>query len=64
MRTGMRAAALALGLLQATTGSAMAMQAPAVADGRPAQAQCAAVRDVDFRALARERAREIGRAHD
>lgn len=59
MRTGMRATALALGLLQATTGSAMAMQAPAVADGRPAQAQCAAVRDVDFRALARERARAV-----
>lgn len=54
----MRAAALALGLVQAAAGCATGAQVPAaVADGRPAQAECAAVRDVDFRALERERAR-------
>ncbi|MDI1327354.1 MAG: hypothetical protein PSV23_11210 [Brevundimonas sp.] len=59
MRTGRRAAVLALGLLQATTGCAAGTPVPpaAAAAGRPAQAECAAVRDVDFRALERERAR-------
>ena len=48
---------MALGLLQATAGCATSAQAPAVADGRPPQAECAAVRDVDFRTLEREQAR-------
>ena len=60
MRTGMRAVALALGLLQATTASGAGAQTPAgAAPQRPPQAQCAAVRDVDFRTLERERTRAV-----
>jgi hypothetical protein len=52
------ATALALGLLQAATAGGAEAQVPAGAPAaRPPQAQCAAVRDVDFRALERERAR-------
>lgn len=62
MRTGTRIAALALGLMQAAMASGAGAQAPAAAAAaapqRPPQAQCAAVRDVDFRALERERARQ------
>lgn len=58
MRTGTRIAALALGLMQAATAGGAGAQASAAAGPqRPPQAQCEAVRDVDFRALERERAR-------
>lgn len=54
-------AALALGLLQAATAGVAGAQTPAAAAtaARPPQAQCAAVRDVDFRTLAREQARAV-----
>jgi hypothetical protein len=59
MRMGTRTAALMLGLLQAATAGCATAQVPAAgaAPERPPQARCAAVRDVDFRALERERAR-------
>lgn len=59
MRMGTRAAALTLGLLQAATAGGAGAQTPAAGaqPQRPPQAQCEAVRDVDFRALERERAR-------
>jgi hypothetical protein len=59
MRTGSKVAALALGLLQAATAGGAGAQTPAgpVRAERPPQNQCEAVRDVDFRALERERAR-------
>ncbi|HWQ87524.1 hypothetical protein, partial [Brevundimonas sp.] len=49
----------ALGLLQAATAGGAGAQTPAAAAARPPQAQCAAVRDVDFRTLAREQARAM-----
>ncbi|CAN7395982.1 hypothetical protein [Brevundimonas sp. LjRoot202] len=59
MRAGSRMAALALGLLQAATAGGAAAQTPAgpARAERPPQAQCEAVRDIDFEAMARERAR-------
>ena len=58
MRTGARWAAAALGVLQAgCAGAQTPAPAAATAAQRPPQNQCEAVRDVDFRALERERAR-------
>lgn len=58
MRTQTRMAALALGLVQAATAGPVGAQTPAGTQAqRPPQAQCEAVRDIDFRALERERAR-------
>lgn len=59
MRTGTRMTALALGLIQAAAAGGAGAQTPAAGASpqRPPQAQCEAVRDIDFRALERERAR-------
>jgi hypothetical protein len=59
MRTGTRIAALALGLMQAATAGGAGAQTPAAGTQAPRlpQAACAAVRDIDFRALERERSR-------
>lgn len=60
MRRTRTAAALALGLLQAATAGGAGAQTAAPAPApRPPQADCAAVRDVDFRTLERERARAV-----
>jgi hypothetical protein len=59
MRRARVAAAMGLGLLQAASAGGAGAQVPTagVQTARPPQAQCAAVRDVDFRMLERERAR-------
>ena len=57
MKTGTRIAALTLGLLQAATAGGAGAQTLVATSQRPPQAQCAAVRDIDFRALEREEAR-------
>ena len=61
MRKARTAAAVALGLIQAATAGAAGAQVSAAPGAqvreRPPQAQCAAVRDVDFERLAQEEAR-------
>lgn len=59
MRTGSRMAALALGLLQAATAGGAGAQTAAGTERaqRPPQAQCEAVRDIDFEALESEERR-------
>jgi hypothetical protein len=52
-------AAAVLGLVQAGVAGAAGAQVPSPAPQRPPQAQCAAVRDIDLRALERERRRAM-----